>query len=135
MANRNKSKRGSDGKIIPNKLNSFDNNEIKIEQNFECGVCAISSWNNKPIVNILEIHHIDGNRKNNNRDNLVALCPNCHRQTENWGNKSRKLPKEVEYEDEDDSYDDLPPSKLFENSLKKYKDIGSRQGFGGCRSL
>lgn len=25
-----------------------------------------------------EIHHIDGNRNNNNPRNLIALCPNCH---------------------------------------------------------
>ena len=26
------------------------------------------------------IHHIDGNNSHNNLSNLVALCPNCHRQ-------------------------------------------------------
>ncbi len=26
----------------------------------------------------LEVHHIDGNRKNNNLDNLIVLCANCH---------------------------------------------------------
>lgn len=26
----------------------------------------------------LEIDHIDGNYKNNNEDNLILLCPNCH---------------------------------------------------------
>lgn len=28
---------------------------------------------------ILEVHHIDEDRKNNNIDNLCILCPNCHR--------------------------------------------------------
>jgi len=28
---------------------------------------------------ILEVHHIDSNRDNNNIDNLIILCPNCHR--------------------------------------------------------
>lgn len=27
---------------------------------------------------ILVIHHIDGNRRHNKRDNLLLLCPNCH---------------------------------------------------------
>ena len=27
---------------------------------------------------ILEVHHIDGNRKNNSLENLIILCPNCH---------------------------------------------------------
>lgn len=26
----------------------------------------------------VEIHHKDGDRKNNNRENLVTLCANCH---------------------------------------------------------
>jgi hypothetical protein len=28
----------------------------------------------------LEIHHIDGNHENNNPDNLLVLCVNCHRE-------------------------------------------------------
>lgn len=28
---------------------------------------------------VIEAHHIDGNRKNNNQKNLVPLCPNHHR--------------------------------------------------------
>lgn len=27
----------------------------------------------------LDIHHIDGDHKNNNPDNLMTLCANCHR--------------------------------------------------------
>ena len=27
----------------------------------------------------IEIHHIDKNRKNNNRKNLLKLCVRCHR--------------------------------------------------------
>ena len=27
----------------------------------------------------MDIDHIDGNHKNNNKDNLQALCANCHR--------------------------------------------------------
>lgn len=30
-------------------------------------------------IEILEVHHIDGNRKNNKKENLRVLCPNCHR--------------------------------------------------------
>jgi len=28
---------------------------------------------------VLEVAHIDCNRNNNNPDNLVLLCPNCHK--------------------------------------------------------
>ena len=32
----------------------------------------------------LEIHHIDGNHKNNHLENLQILCPNCHALTNNY---------------------------------------------------
>ena len=45
----------------------------------------------------LEIEHIDGNYLNNNEDNLILLCPNCHSLTStykganlNYGRKERK---------------------------------------------
>lgn len=28
---------------------------------------------------IVELHHLDHNRKNNSEKNLVGLCPNCHK--------------------------------------------------------
>lgn len=43
-----------------------------------CGLETI--WNDKTII--LDVHHIDGNRDNNNLANLQVLCPNCHRQQE-----------------------------------------------------
>ena len=64
--------------------------------NYKCSKCGWSKTN--PFTgNIpLEIDHIDGNYKNNNEDNLILLCPNCHSLTEtykganlNSGRKSR----------------------------------------------
>lgn len=54
----------------------------------KCEVCGIFLWNEKPII--LEVHHIDGDKKNNSDKNLQLLCPNCHSQTDNYRNKSRK---------------------------------------------
>jgi len=48
----------------------------------KCELCGNEIWLNKPIK--LEIHHKDGDRTNNNLDNLMLLCPNCHSQTDNW---------------------------------------------------
>lgn len=39
--------------------------------------CACCGYNEDE--RILEVHHIDSNRDNNNIDNLIILCPNCHR--------------------------------------------------------
>lgn len=54
---------------------------IKI-RGHKCELCDNSLWLNKPIK--LEVHHKDGNRTNNNLDNLMLLCPNCHSTTDNW---------------------------------------------------
>lgn len=55
----------------------------------KCESCNLDEWLDKPIT--LEIHHIDGDRTNNNPDNLQLLCPNCHSYTDNW--KSRNIKK------------------------------------------
>lgn len=34
-----------------------------------------------------ELHHIDGNRFNNELENLQILCPNCHSKTVNYGKR------------------------------------------------
>lgn len=39
--------------------------------------CAVCGWNEDE--DILEVHHINENRECNDLDNLIILCPNCHR--------------------------------------------------------
>ena len=39
--------------------------------------CACCGWDED--IRILEVHHIDSNRENNNVENLVILCAICHR--------------------------------------------------------
>lgn len=39
--------------------------------------CACCGWHED--IRILEVHHIDGNREHNYVENLVILCPICHR--------------------------------------------------------
>jgi predicted RNA-binding Zn-ribbon protein involved in translation (DUF1610 family) len=65
----------------------IENNIIK----YECAECGSQPiWQNKPLT--LHLDHVDGNDSNNSCDNLRFLCPNCHQQTETWGNKRcRKL--------------------------------------------
>lgn len=54
---------------------------------YKCECCGNSKWLGQDIT--LELHHIDGNRTNNNLNNLQLLCPNCHSITDNF--KSKKL--------------------------------------------
>jgi len=51
----------------------------------ECEKCFNTEWQGQPIP--LELHHKDGNRFNNNLDNLELLCPNCHSLTPNHSKK------------------------------------------------
>ena len=39
--------------------------------------CSICGYNED--IALLEVHHIDENRKNNELDNLIVLCPMCHK--------------------------------------------------------
>lgn len=52
------------------------------ERGHRCESCNNESWLGKPIT--LELEHCDGDRKNNTRENLKLLCPNCHSQTATW---------------------------------------------------
>lgn len=48
----------------------------------KCECCNNSSWNGVPIP--LEVHHKDGNKRNNDLENLQLLCPNCHALTDTY---------------------------------------------------
>ena len=41
--------------------------------------CSVCGWNED--VDILEVHHINSDRNDNSIDNLVILCPICHRKS------------------------------------------------------
>ena len=56
----------------------------------KCECCGLSEWNNLPIT--LQAHHIDGDKTNNELENLSLLCPNCHSQTDNFCSKNIKKP-------------------------------------------
>lgn len=59
-------------------------NGIRFERCESCG--GYDHWNNKPLV--LQMHHKDGDTRNNAISNLQMLCPNCHSQTPNYAGKS-----------------------------------------------
>jgi len=53
-------------------LNKYRRQKLKVSEN-KCEDCGIDD------LDVLEIHHLDGNRKNNKMENLAILCANCHK--------------------------------------------------------
>lgn len=87
----------SNGKILLHgrQIEDYLSNEIKIGSNrlkkyllelnikeYKCESCGLCKWMDRNIP--LELHHIDGNKENNNLNNLQILCPNCHAFTHNY---------------------------------------------------
>lgn len=72
--------------IIKEKLFEFNLKPRKCEK------CGRTKWViddvDYPIP--LQVHHIDGDRSNNELSNLMILCPNCHTFTDNYCGKNHK---------------------------------------------
>lgn len=78
---------------------------IKI-RGHKCEKCGLENWLDKPIT--LHVHHKDGNRINNELENLQLLCPNCHSFTDNFIGKKNKGIIKISDEDFIQSLRDAP---------------------------
>lgn len=59
-------------------------NYLLEKMNYKCELCGWGEVNPTTNKVPLEIHHIDGDYKNNRPENLQVLCPNCHSLTPNF---------------------------------------------------
>ena len=66
--------------LMSNEFEKYDN---------KCCRCGWSETNPTSGKIPLQIHHIDGDYKNNSEDNLELLCPNCHALTPTFGALNR----------------------------------------------
>lgn len=80
---------------------------VIVEQEFKCKCCSLDKWLDQPIV--LELEHIDGNHQNNERHNLVALCPNCHSMSWSWRGRKNNSLKELRLQRQKEYLEKLKP--------------------------
>ena len=58
---------------------------------YSCETCGDTGvWRGRPIT--LQIGHVNGNWRDNRRENLRYLCPNCHSVTETWCRRKGEAP-------------------------------------------
>lgn len=57
----------------------------------KCECCGLTMWEGEQIP--LQLHHKDGDKKNNSLINLEFRCPNCHAMTETYCGKNTKAHK------------------------------------------
>lgn len=76
-----------DGSLIKNnsKISPTIKRYLFETNNSKCQLCGWSEVNPKTGLIPLQVHHLDGNCKNNNINNLQLLCPNCHSLTPTYG--------------------------------------------------
>lgn len=100
---------------------------------YECECCRNTMWNGMRIV--LEVHHKDGNRKNNELDNLQLLCPNCHAMTDNWRGRGKKTTKEFIIISDEDLINSLKESENIRQALLKVGLSAKGRNYDRARSL
>lgn len=73
--------------------------QILLEQDNKCCQCKTGrNWFGKNLT--FELDHIDGDNKNNKRENLRILCPNCHSTTPTWRGRNINSGKQKVSDDE-----------------------------------
>ena len=64
----------------------------------KCEMCNLTSWMGQDIP--LEVHHLNGNNKDNAPENLQLVCPNCHALTNFYRGKNINTQGYQKIEDE-----------------------------------
>lgn len=102
------------------------------ERGHKCESCNNTEWLNEPIP--LELEHIDGNNRNQIRENLLLLCPNCHAKTPTYRgrNARRDTPQKVI---DADLIIALQTSLNIREALLKVGLVGKGGNYVRCKKL
>ena len=76
----------------------YKRHKVLLEQDYKCAKCNAKDWFGIQLS--LEIDHKDGNHSNDARENLHAVCPNCHSITNNFRGRNktnRKFPTDLDF--------------------------------------
>lgn len=70
-----------------------------LKRGHRCECCGLTKWLDMDIT--LEVHHIDGDKLNNDEENLSLLCPNCHALTDTFRgrNMQKAYVSDIEFAD------------------------------------
>jgi hypothetical protein len=92
----------------------------------QCENCKLKEWKNNKIP--LELHHVDGNSKNNDISNIELLCPNCHALTDNYRGRNKKINRRGR-----ELSDDSIANALVSSYSKRQALLSlGLSGYGGC---
>lgn len=96
---------------------------------YKCQKCGNeANWLGEPLT--LQLHHINGNSRDNRLENLCWLCPNCHSQTDNFGSKNSSVLRELEVKRQVEKQKREVAKQNFIDERKKYLDTIDTTKFG-----
>jgi 5-methylcytosine-specific restriction endonuclease McrA len=101
---------------------------IVVEQNGACASCGLTEWLGSSIM--LELDHRNG--ASEKREDLWAICPNCHSQTPTW-RKSKQRRKNVASDEQ--ILEALSRSTSIRQALVSLGMAGEGSNYKRARSL